>query len=81
MRNAIAFSSGLIWVCLLAFPDRLLSQTAPGVARSVQLDGANVHYTDYGAGENALLFVHGWSPWCVRWKRPKRCTNWSSAAT
>jgi pimeloyl-ACP methyl ester carboxylesterase len=32
-----------------------------GVARSVQLDGAKVHYTDYGAGEKALLFVHGWS--------------------
>ena len=32
-----------------------------GSSRSVQLDGAKVHYTDYGAGENALLFVHGWS--------------------
>jgi pimeloyl-ACP methyl ester carboxylesterase len=32
-----------------------------GVSRSVVLDGAKVHYTDYGAGENALLFVHGWA--------------------
>ena len=28
-------------------------------SRFAQLDGAKVHYTDYGAGENALLFVHG----------------------
>lgn len=26
-----------------------------------ELDGAKVHYTDYGAGENTLVFVHGWS--------------------
>ncbi len=30
-------------------------------SRFVQLDGAKVHYTDYGGGENGLLFVHGWS--------------------
>src|SRR3954452_9383933 len=34
---------------------------SPGVSRIAQLDGAKVHYTDYGAGENALLFVHGWA--------------------
>src|SRR2546430_8086258 len=32
-----------------------------GVSRTAQLDSAKIHYTDYGAGENALLFVHGWS--------------------
>jgi pimeloyl-ACP methyl ester carboxylesterase len=32
-----------------------------GVSRTAQLDGAKVHYTDYGTGENALLFVHGWA--------------------
>jgi pimeloyl-ACP methyl ester carboxylesterase len=32
-----------------------------GTSRSVTLDGAKIHYTDYGAGENALLFVHGWA--------------------
>lgn len=34
---------------------------ASGSSRSTELDGAKVHYTDYGAGENALVFVHGWS--------------------
>lgn len=32
-----------------------------GVARSVILDGAKVHYTNYGAGETALVLVHGWA--------------------
>jgi pimeloyl-ACP methyl ester carboxylesterase len=57
MRNTVALCCGLICGLLLASPERLLSQTA----RSVQLDGAKVHYTEYSSGENALLFVHGWS--------------------
>ena len=39
------------------------------VARSTQLDGAKVHYTEYGAGENALLFVHGWACDETFWSR------------
>jgi pimeloyl-ACP methyl ester carboxylesterase len=61
MRNAIAFGGGLICTVVFAFPQRSLAETASGVARSVQLDGAKVHYTEYGTDENTLLFVHGWS--------------------
>ena len=41
----------------------LPAEDAPAVAvsRSTEVDGAKVHYTDYGTGENALLFVHGWA--------------------
>src|ERR1700731_2321261 len=39
----------------------LRAEESRGVARSTRLDGAKIHYTEYGAGENALLFVHGWS--------------------
>src|SRR5437764_1886351 len=39
----------------------LRAEETRGIARSVQLDGAKVHYTEYGTGENALLFVRGWS--------------------
>jgi pimeloyl-ACP methyl ester carboxylesterase len=48
---------------LIAPAAALLAEGAPekGASRSTQLDGAKVHYTDYGAGENALVFVHGWS--------------------
>jgi pimeloyl-ACP methyl ester carboxylesterase len=53
MKTAIAF-------CALLLGGAVISK-AGGVARSTQLDGAKVHYTDYGKGENALLFVHGWA--------------------
>ena len=48
---------------LIASAAILPAEDAPemGASRSTQLDGAKVHYTDYGAGENALVFVHGWS--------------------
>jgi pimeloyl-ACP methyl ester carboxylesterase len=45
----------------LARPELLLGDEASGSAHSAQLDGAKIHYTEYGAGQNALLFVHGWS--------------------
>lgn len=61
MRNAIALSGGLICAVVFAFSQHSLAETATGIARSVSLDDAKVHYTEYGAGENALLFVHGWS--------------------
>jgi pimeloyl-ACP methyl ester carboxylesterase len=46
---------------LIGFAGHLLAEGAPGTARTAQLDGAKIHYTDYGAGENVLVFVHGWS--------------------
>jgi pimeloyl-ACP methyl ester carboxylesterase len=61
MRNTIALCVGLICVIVGAYPRLSPAETASGVARFVQLDGARVHYTEYGSGENALFFVHGWS--------------------
>jgi len=51
----------LLFGLLLACSEPSLGDDALGSAHSAQLDGAKVHYTDYGTGENALLFVHGWS--------------------
>jgi pimeloyl-ACP methyl ester carboxylesterase len=48
-------------VALLISSALAFGSETQGVSRSVTLDGAKVHYTDYGAGENALLFVHGWA--------------------
>ena len=61
MRYAIAIGRAAMCAVLLVFPQALLAEAVPGTARSVQLDGAKVHYTEYGAGEHALVFVHGWS--------------------
>ena len=33
------------------------------------LDAVRVHYTNYGAGEKALVFVHGWSSDETVWKK------------
>jgi pimeloyl-ACP methyl ester carboxylesterase len=48
---------------LLASAAVLPAEDAPalGVSRSTSVDGVKVHYTDYGVGDNALVFVHGWS--------------------
>jgi pimeloyl-ACP methyl ester carboxylesterase len=56
MRKPIA-----VCALLATFAVILRSEESPGVARSTQLDGAKIHYTEYGGGENALVFVHGWS--------------------
>jgi pimeloyl-ACP methyl ester carboxylesterase len=61
MRNPIALGCAAICAAVLLFPEQLLSQAPTGTGRSLQLDGVKVHYTEYGAGENALVFVHGWS--------------------
>ena len=32
-----------------------------GSSRTAQLDGAKIHFTEYGTSETALVFVHGWA--------------------
>lgn len=48
-------------VALLFSATIAMAAESAGVSRTVPLDGAKIHYTDYGAGKNALLFVHGWA--------------------
>ena len=45
----------------LAAASSLIGQPIVSDSRTVDLDGAKVHYTNYGKGDAALLFVHGWS--------------------
>lgn len=33
----------------------------PGQSRTADLDRIRIHYTDYGAGDTAVIFVHGWA--------------------
>jgi sigma-B regulation protein RsbQ len=48
---------------LLLVATALLCAAQPIVSDShfVEVDGAKVHYTNYGKGETALFFVHGWA--------------------
>lgn len=55
--------SRLALVCALLCAARvgLHAENVRGVSRTAQLDGAPIHFTDYGAGDTALIFVHGWA--------------------
>lgn len=39
----------------------LFAQPIVSDSHFVEVDGAKVHYTNYGKGETALFFVHGWA--------------------
>ncbi len=44
------------------------AQSVP-TSHFADLEGVRVHYTNYGTGEKALLFVHGWSSDETVWKK------------
>ena len=44
------------------------AESPAGRARIANLDGIRIHYTDYGKGEFALVFVHGWNCDETVWK-------------
>jgi hypothetical protein len=56
----------------IALGAAFVSVSALGESHFVELDGARLHYTNYGQGHTALVFIHGWS--CDE-------TVWSEQAT
>jgi pimeloyl-ACP methyl ester carboxylesterase len=51
-----------ILVSLVPAAARLGALEPPaGQSHSATVDGAQVHYTDYGTGDSALVFIHGWA--------------------
>lgn len=62
--RGIALSLGvLLFGATLAF-----AQIVPS-SHFATLDETRVHYTNFGAGEKALLLVHGWSSDEAVWKK------------
>jgi pimeloyl-ACP methyl ester carboxylesterase len=59
----------IIAAVLICSAAQLFAGSPTPRSRFVPLDGAKVHYTDCGGGENALLFVHGWSCDETFWER------------
>jgi pimeloyl-ACP methyl ester carboxylesterase len=55
VKTLLTFLLGIVVAASLA------AQPIVSNSRFADLDGAKVHYTNYGAGDTALLFVHGWS--------------------
>ena len=39
----------------------LLAAVVTGEERFASLDGAKVRYMSYGAGKEAVVFIHGWT--------------------
>src|SRR5947209_7260047 len=37
------------------------NQSATGESRFTTLDGARIHYVNYGKGSEALVLIHGWT--------------------
>lgn len=52
------------WLALapsIAIAASLFAQSIVGESKFAEVDHINVHYTNYGKGETALIFVHGWA--------------------
>jgi len=46
---------------IIATASRLIAQPIVSESKFVDVDHVKVHYTNYGKGDTALFFVHGWS--------------------
>ena len=44
------------------------SVSSAGESRYATLDGARVHYVNYGKGSEALIFIHGWTMNADSWR-------------
>ncbi len=60
--TVVAFSLGALLAAGAA------AETVPS-SHFATLDDVRIHYTSYGAGEKAILFVHGWSSDETVWKK------------
>ncbi len=61
--NSLPMKISLVAVFLIMSVLRASTTSEPGTAEThfTQIDGLKVHYTNYGAADATLVFVHGWS--------------------
>jgi pimeloyl-ACP methyl ester carboxylesterase len=67
---AVAFIFGMAvaqsdWLHVNSAKD---DKSATGESRSTTLDGARIHYVNYGKGNEALVLVHGWTQNVDGWR-------------
>jgi pimeloyl-ACP methyl ester carboxylesterase len=55
-------------VLICAFSSAAAPAPAESASRFATLDGMKVHYESYGAGRDAVVFVHGWTCDLTFWK-------------
>jgi pimeloyl-ACP methyl ester carboxylesterase len=49
-------------------PEAKTEKSAAGESRFAKLDGARVHYVNYGKGSEALVLIHGWTCNADNWR-------------
>src|SRR5215470_1775971 len=55
---------------IIATATRLIAQPIVSESKFVDVDHLKVHYTNYGKGDTALFFIHGWSCDETVWSEP-----------
>ena len=70
LRFAIAFALALTIASAVNLSARATTadQSSAGESRFTKLDGARVHYVNYGKGSEALILIHGWTMNVDNWR-------------
>ncbi|MEP6741973.1 MAG: alpha/beta hydrolase [bacterium] len=67
-HNYLHWCAALLLALMLA-PAALAEKSAPqGKSHTAKLDGARIHYVNYGKGREALVLIHGWTSNLEFWR-------------
>lgn len=58
----------LVFLVTIAGSQGIARADDQGKSKFATLDGAKIHYVDYGTGDDALILVHGWSQSVDAWR-------------
>ena len=71
LDRLLFFTVALVITLSFAPADRISAKSGQGVAgesRFTTLDGARIHYMNYGKGSDALVLIHGWTCNVDNWR-------------
>ncbi|SRR6266404_587663 len=70
LRVAHLYWCAALLLALLFAPAAFAEKSAPpaGQSRFAKLDGARIHYVNYGKGREALVLIHGWTSNLEFWR-------------
>jgi len=74
LRSSLVFAVVLVFALAVWPSGRLevgaatVDKSANGESRFTTLDGARIHYVNYGKGSDALLLIHGWTMNLDSWR-------------
>jgi pimeloyl-ACP methyl ester carboxylesterase len=64
---AVAFAVALAFAPAVSLGSTRDEKTSAGESRFTTLDGARIHYVNYGKGSEALVLIHGWTMNADNW--------------